>query len=109
MRCVAVIVLFCVAIIFNNSDARIIPRKFSKNLKNSIHNTCNKEAYTITSNNEMYNCMKVNNSQNCRHIENFTDYINTKNICIDKSNSAVGLGIFISIIGWIIIPFLFHR
>ena len=109
MRCVAVIVIFCVAIMINNSDARIIPRQYAKNLKKSIHNICNKEAYTLTKNIEMFKCMNVNSSQNCKHIENFTNYINANNICIDKSNSAFGMGIFISIIGWIILPFLFQR
>lgn len=106
MRCV-VIILFCLVVMFNNCNARGIRMKYvSRNINNAINNACNKEAYILTSNSEMYNCLKVNTSQNCRHIENFTNYTNTKNICQDKNNSALGLGILLAIIGWLIISSL---
>jgi hypothetical protein len=106
MRCVIIVLLF-VAVMFNNCDARGIRSKhLVRNINKAIYNVCNKEAYNLTNNTAMYNCLKVNSTQNCKHIENFTDYADVKNICVDRNNGEIGTGLFIAIIGWLMLSLI---
>ncbi len=83
-------------------------KNYLKNVNRAIYNKCNKEAYRITNNIDIYNCICVNNSIKCKHLENFTEYNNLRIVCVNRNNSEIGTGIFISIIIWIIILSSFH-
>lgn len=106
---VIIVIIFFITIFTYCEAARGLPIKgLVKNLNNAINKACNSKAYTITNNTEMYNCMMVNNTNDCKYISNYSEFIKTKNSCVDEKNSEVGSGIFISFFGWFILMLLFQ-
>ena len=77
--------------------------KYVKNLNKAIYNVCNKEAFIKTKNEDIYNCLRFNSSIKCANMTNFTEYNKLRFICIDRNNSEIGSGIFITIIIWLIL------
>jgi|LauGreDrversion4_2_1035121.scaffolds.fasta_scaffold228314_3 hypothetical protein len=104
-----IIILFIILLSNCELSSSFNIRNYINDLDRAVSKACNRKALTITNNSNMYNCLLVNKTSNCSYIENYENYITLKKMCIDKHNTEISLGIYISIISWIIIGLLFHK
>ena len=105
-----IIVSIILVVLSYNCDAVRGPgaKRYLRNLEKSVTIACNKQAYNSTNNKELYDCLSVNRTSECMHLENFTEYQVLRKECIDSGNSGVGLGILITVIGWMLVGMCFH-
>lgn len=79
---------------------------YSKNIKKSIINNCNKIALDKTNDYDIYKCI-INNNPNCSDYKNYSNFIDVKNKCIKEFNNYIQMTLCIVILSWIIIGTIF--
>jgi hypothetical protein len=106
-----VIISFILIILVNNCDGlrNHNMKNYIKTINKAIYNICNKKTFNETNNKEIYYCLNVNNTNDCKYLKNFSDYQIIRLACINKYNSEIGSGIFITIIIWLLLTLCFMK